>query len=260
MTRIRFGRYDGVHQPTELVAGAELVGAARRAGQRAAGIIGRQLRERPAVAEVLGPAPTRLLLTAGVLLDLLVGDLVRRRGLSPACPAAGTDWVLPDAPLRTGVRCVYHPPSETGAAVLWLADAAELPLPRPGDLAALAETPARAGQAGAARLLRLRYTGWTGSEGVVALPPDSGRRQVLGELADTLVAAVHQPLYAELGLAASDQRRHLANRLVLDAAVGDLLAAGHLRADRSAARRLLWTGPNWALAADASPVAEREAR
>lgn len=251
MRRIRFGQTGGSRADVELTAGDQLARATRDAGRRAALLLQRQRRNAPAVAEVLHAGPARLLLVAGVVLDLLVGELVRRAGESPACRSAGVDWVLPDAPITTGVRCVYDPASAVGAAVLWVAGEPDPGLPQPPDLAALLDAAPPLDGAGAARLLRLRFVGWV-PDRVVVLRQDGVSREVLSQLAGSLVDRIHRPLYAELGLAASDQRRHLVNRLVLDFTVAELVARGELAAPGAdLVRRLVWTGPDWALAADA---------
>jgi hypothetical protein len=219
-------------------------------------MIRRQRRDHPYLSELLAPEPTRLLLVAGVLLDLLVGDLVRRSGDSPACQPEGADWVLPDVPLTTGIRCVYDDSSGVGAAVLWIEGQPELLLPRPEDLPALRrEGPARMDRASAIQLLRLRHARWT-SDNYLEMSEDSELRAAMQEFAGLLVARVSAPLYAGLGLAATDGLRHVANRLVLDFTVAELSISGDLPAPAPTdIRRLVWTGPDWALAADAAGIA-----
>lgn len=218
-----------------------------------------------ALVSTLGGTPAAawrrygLLVVAGLLLDLAVGQALRDVQWLPRADLGWCIWAIPSDPnIRPfGVRVVYDATLDLGAGTLWHVDLPEyVALPHEQDLPALAAV--LVGKIpDPERLLRLRYFGWVSGTGcpVPFFGADAPLWTTLERLANELVAGVYAPLEPRFSavLPREDPRRFLLSRILMERTLAHLVLAGWVPAPGSGSEtRWLWRGRKWRLVSETS--------
>lgn len=186
-----------------------------------------------------------LLVVGGALLDLMVGERLCQCGAVADLDPAPKLWMLPDAEVAVGMRCVHNADRQVGAGVMWTAKVPAPGLPDPGELADHI-TPKTT--ASALTKLKLRHAGWlAGDEDrFLLLRSGSDLTGTLSRVGDRIADEAYAEAFDRLSPDDTGHPRLMVSRLVFEKVLSLLMGRGIV--DSSApVNRLAWTGPPWLL-------------
>ena len=195
------------------------------------------------------------LTVAALLLDLQIGESLRRRGQVDKIAPGWRIWAVPHDPAvpAFGVRCTHDPGSSLGAGVCWHERLPAPPaLPAPQDLYAFGRI-ASGQRAAPEALMRLRFGGWLEGQRLTAplFSADAPLWAALEQTADLTVDDAYTPILNHVcpDRSAESQERLLLARMIMEQALEHLIVSAVVPAPGlDTARRWLWQGRSWCLA------------